>query len=347
MVRLRTVFYCGHESRYGLAHLEPLLRSAVFEVQAVVLAQEDRWRQFHSKLSGVPAVTSLRTSWAFRQRTNAIQRTVRKFSRANLRTVYDVNHADEVRYAAHFDLAVCAAYPQIFSPALLSAPKRGAINFHPSYLPRCRGAHPVYWTIASEEPYGGVSCHFMETTIDTGSILAQHRIDFDKRTVTYNDLYQLVEAQTPNLCREVEAFFVERREAIPQQGAPSYFRNEKEADRKVCFANETVERASAKVRAGRAFVICESGRMVSLGPPASVSTTLNQTMDGTPGRIVRIHGDTVTVAGKNGYLTCKYRIAPQSTLMHRILRKLHAKKGLETQALQSGESLSEKLEYNT
>src|SRR4030095_3713348 len=128
MVRLRTLFYCGHESRYGLAHLEPLLRSEVFHVEAVILPNHDRWSQFQAKLSGVPALTSLRQDWVFRRRMKAIQNKIQQLSRASIRIVFDVNAPECVRHAAQYDLAVCAAYPQIFSPALLSAPKQGAIN---------------------------------------------------------------------------------------------------------------------------------------------------------------------------------------------------------------------------
>jgi len=340
MVRLRTVFYCGHESPYGLAHLEPLLRSEILHVEAVILASYDRWRQFQSKLSGIPAATSLREDWAFRRRSLAVQKKIRDLTPASVRIVFDVNDSEEVTHALQYDLVVCAAYPQIFSPALLSAPKQGAINFHPSYLPRCRGAHPVYWTIAAEEPYGGVSCHFMEETIDTGPLLAQRRIDFDRSSITYNDLYRLVEAETPCLCKDVETFFAERREQIPQRGTPSYFRNEKEADRRILFADESVEKASAKVRAGGAFVVCNSGRRVLLGPPASVSTQPNQTNDVTPGEIVEVDLERIVVACKNGYLTCKYGISSQNSRFLRRLRRLHLAPNLETEVLRVGERLS-------
>ena len=340
MVRLRTVFYCGHESPYGVAHLEPLLQSEILHVELVILASYDRWKQFQTKLSGVPAVTSLRDNWAFRQRSTLIQKKIRALSQANVRIVFDVNDPDNVKHALQYDLVVCAAYPQIFSPALLSAPKQGAINFHPSYLPRCRGAHPVYWTIASEEPCGGVSCHFMEKTIDTGALLAQRRIAFDKNNITYNDLYRLVEAETPRLCSDVETFFAEHREEIPQRGTPSYFRNEKEEDRRILFANETVQRASAKVRAGGAFAVCNSGLRLLLSPPVSVSTPPNQTSNVTRGELVEVDSQRIVVAGQNGYLSCKYWIASQTSRVRRGLRSLHLAANLESGALRAGERLS-------
>jgi methionyl-tRNA formyltransferase len=319
--------------------LEPLLQSEILHVEAVILASYDRWKQFQTKLSGIPAAASLREDWAFRRRSKLIQKKIRALSRANVRIVFDVNDPENVRHALQYDLVVCAAYPQIFRAALLSAPKQGAINFHPSYLPRCRGAHPVYWTIASEEPCGGVSCHFMEKTIDTGALLAQRRIAFDKNNITYDDLYRLVEGETPRLCGDVEKFFAEGREEIPQRGAPSYFKNEKEEDRKVLFANETVERASAKVRAGGAFALCNSGLRVLLGPPASVSAPPNQRSNVAQGELVAVDSERIVVAGQNGYLSCRYWIASQTSRLRRGLRRLQLASNLETGALRVGERL--------
>src|SRR4030095_19468 len=102
MVRLRTVFYCGHESPYGVAHLEPLLQSEIFHVEAVILASYDRWKQFQTKLSGIPTATSLREDWAFRRRSKLIQKRIRALSRANVRIVFDVNDPENVRHALQY-----------------------------------------------------------------------------------------------------------------------------------------------------------------------------------------------------------------------------------------------------
>jgi methionyl-tRNA formyltransferase len=249
-----------------------------------------------------------------------IDRRIRGLSEANVRVIFDANDPGEVRRAKKYDLAVCAAYPQIFGQALLGAPRLGAINFHPSYLPRCRGAHPVYWTIASGEPYGGVSCHVMEATIDSGPLVARRRIDFDKNSITYSRLYELVEAETPLLCREVETFFAEERTPTAQEGPSSYFRNEREADRRVSFVSETAERASAKVRAGGAFAICMSGRMLFLSPPTSILSPREETHPA-PGRVVDVRGDQILIATRDGYLVTRF--AEPHNWFHKRLRRVN------------------------
>src|SRR5262249_50323648 len=338
MVRLRTIFYCGHESRYGFAHLEPLLRSQTIRVETVVLANYQRWTQFHAKLTGIPLSNSLLSDWAFRRRCKVVRRTISNLSTANIRIVFDVNDPEEVEHASKYDLVVCAAFPQIFNSALVCAPKLRAINFHPSYLPRCRGAHPVYWTIASVEPCGGVSCHVMEKTIDTGPLIAQRRIDFDKLSITYEELYSLVEAETPLLCNHVETFFAEHRAETPQQGRPTYFRNEREEDRRILFADENLEKISAKIRAGRAFVLSHSGWKLLLAPPVSISETPNHR--GAPGEIVEVGPDRIVVAGQNGYLTCRYWLASESGFVRRALRKLLLAPSTRARPLRAKETLN-------
>jgi hypothetical protein len=46
---LKTIFLCGHQSRFGLAHLKPVLEE--FNVLAVVIATE-KMAIFRNKLSG-------------------------------------------------------------------------------------------------------------------------------------------------------------------------------------------------------------------------------------------------------------------------------------------------------
>ena len=48
---MKLLFLCGHKSPYGLSHLKPLLNSK-FDIVAVVIATDDRWRLFHDSLGG-------------------------------------------------------------------------------------------------------------------------------------------------------------------------------------------------------------------------------------------------------------------------------------------------------
>jgi methionyl-tRNA formyltransferase len=72
-------------------------------------------------------------------------------------------------------LAVLADYGQIVPTAILELPN-GALNLHPSLLPRHRGATPIPAAILAGDDETGVTVIRMDTGIDTGPILARERI---------------------------------------------------------------------------------------------------------------------------------------------------------------------------
>jgi methionyl-tRNA formyltransferase len=74
------------------------------------------------------------------------------------------------------DLVVLADYGRIVPQALLDLAPHGALNLHPSLLPRHRGATPVPAAIAAGDAETGVSLMRMDAGIDTGPIVAQVRV---------------------------------------------------------------------------------------------------------------------------------------------------------------------------
>jgi methionyl-tRNA formyltransferase len=68
-------------------------------------------------------------------------------------------------------LAVLADYGQIVPPALLDLP-HGALNLHPSALPRWRGASPIPATILAGDARTAVTLIRMDAGLDTGPIVA-------------------------------------------------------------------------------------------------------------------------------------------------------------------------------
>jgi methionyl-tRNA formyltransferase len=69
------------------------------------------------------------------------------------------------------DLLVVADYGQIVPPPLLDL-RHGALNVHPSRLPRHRGPSPIPGTILAGEPDTAVTVIRMDRGIDTGPIVA-------------------------------------------------------------------------------------------------------------------------------------------------------------------------------
>ncbi|MBA3234552.1 MAG: methionyl-tRNA formyltransferase [Chloroflexi bacterium] len=72
------------------------------------------------------------------------------------------------------DLLVLADYGQIVPAALLGL-RHGALNLHPSLLPRHRGAIPIPAAILADDGETGVTLMRMDAGLDTGPIVAQER----------------------------------------------------------------------------------------------------------------------------------------------------------------------------
>jgi methionyl-tRNA formyltransferase len=73
------------------------------------------------------------------------------------------------------ELLVLADYGRIVPHDLLELPF-GALNLHPSLLPRYRGASPIPATILAGDTETGVTLMKMDAGLDTGPIVAQTRV---------------------------------------------------------------------------------------------------------------------------------------------------------------------------
>jgi methionyl-tRNA formyltransferase len=75
-----------------------------------------------------------------------------------------------------WDVFVVVDYGYILPQALLSIPRRGVLNIHPSLLPRLRGPSPIRSAILDDERETGVSVMLMDAKMDHGPIIAQKNI---------------------------------------------------------------------------------------------------------------------------------------------------------------------------
>lgn len=83
------------------------------------------------------------------------------------------------------DLIIVAAYGQIIPKEILDSARYGAINVHPSLLPKYRGASPIQYALLNGEKKTGITIMKMDEKMDHGPILAQKYISIDA-----NDNYQ-------------------------------------------------------------------------------------------------------------------------------------------------------------
>ena len=78
------------------------------------------------------------------------------------------------------DLFVVAAYGKIIPKAILDIPKLGALNIHPSLLPRWRGPSPIQAAILHSDVKTGVTIMQMDEQMDHGQIVAQRQSEMSK-----------------------------------------------------------------------------------------------------------------------------------------------------------------------
>jgi phosphoribosylglycinamide formyltransferase-1 len=75
--------------------------------------------------------------------------------------------------AADANLVVLAGFMRILTPLFVGRWKGRLINIHPALLPRHPGAHGIADSFASADQELGVTVHWVDEGVDTGSILAQ------------------------------------------------------------------------------------------------------------------------------------------------------------------------------
>ena len=87
------------------------------------------------------------------------------------------------------DYIICAGSTVIIPKDILKSCKHGAINFHPSLLPKYRGRYSTVHAIFNDERYTGVTCHWIDSGIDKGNIISQKKFKI-KTHHTARDVYE-------------------------------------------------------------------------------------------------------------------------------------------------------------
>jgi methionyl-tRNA formyltransferase len=115
------------------------------------------------------------------------------------------------------DLNVMAFVTDIVPLSMLDFPRLGSIQYHPSLLPRHRGASAINWAVINGEPKTGLTIFWPDEGLDTGPILLQKEVaiepDDTLGTVYFGKLFQLgVEAilESVGLVKEGKAPRIEQ-----------------------------------------------------------------------------------------------------------------------------------------
>ncbi len=105
-----------------------------------------------------------------------------------------------------FDMAISFGYQYILKKEFLDNISFPILNLHIAYLPWNKGAHPNFWSFYDNTP-SGVTIHLIDAGIDTGDVLYQRRVKFNRNENTFSKTYK-------RLINEIESLFIENMSEI-------------------------------------------------------------------------------------------------------------------------------------
>jgi methionyl-tRNA formyltransferase len=210
--------------------------------------------------------------------------------------------------AEPFDLFALASYGRILPAALLAIPRLGALNVHPSLLPRYRGATPIQSALANGDAETGVSVMLMDAGMDTGPIVLQERVEVAPGE-TFGELHDRLAVVGANLLGEA----IRRAEegalvAAPQRGEPSITRPLSKPDLTIDWnrpASEIVALVCSLSPAPAARANLGGHAVKVLRAHAAAATP-----GARPGTPIGAHGDAFVIATGGGGIAIDEVIAP-------------------------------------
>lgn len=220
------------------------------------------------------------------------------------------------------DILVVSAYGKLIPGSLINTAVHGAINPHPSLLPRFRGAAPIHWALIRGDEVTGVTVYFLDAQFDTGDIYLQERVPVTPGETAGSLELKLRPVAVDLLNRTLDDLFSGKCTAVPQHS----LENPAEAapapeimprHRKLCWQWPS-ERLLRRIRglspSPAAFTTFRNKRLIIFdgsvpGPPsASVKTDFG------PGELAKIGGKWFIGTGDGLFLPGDVQAAGKSRM---------------------------------
>ena len=207
------------------------------------------------------------------------------------------------------NLAVLAFVTDIIPEKLVNLPSFGTICYHPSILPRHRGASAINWALIQGDTRTGLTIFWVDKGIDTGPILLQKEVEIDSDETT-GSLYftKLFPLGVDAMVEAVELIKKGKAPRIPQDNSKATY--EPPCDDRV--ASLDLEKATKDIynlvrgcdpQPG-AYTIYQGKKVRFYEAKVSLSAT-----DRKPGEIISIEETDIQIAAKDGLIKVgKFRI---------------------------------------
>lgn len=117
------------------------------------------------------------------------------------------------------DLILTVAYGQKIPESILNVPEYGAINVHPSLLPKYRGGAPIHYAVKNGDTETGVTIMYMVEELDAGDMISQTTFPIENDETT-GELFEKLSIISADLLLEtLPKLFDKSIEPVPQNEA--------------------------------------------------------------------------------------------------------------------------------
>jgi len=210
------------------------------------------------------------------------------------------------------EVGVVVAYGQLIRRDLLELPARGMLGVHPSLLPKYRGAAPIAWTLLGGERATGVTIFRLNERLDAGDVVVQEAVPIEPFERSDALSRRLAERGAAALLHALEMIDAGRAAFTPQDEAQASlapkltkaqgridWREPAEAIERLVRATFPWPGAAASWR-GKALKILSAVAGLPAAPAAQAGAP--STSPASPGTVIEISSDTLTVAAGVGTL---------------------------------------------
>jgi phosphoribosylglycinamide formyltransferase-1 len=101
------------------------------------------------------------------------------------------------------DLVVLAGYMHLLTPAFLDPFRNRIVNVHPSLLPQFPGARAIADALAAGVDVTGVTVHYVDEGLDTGTVIRQEPVAVEPRATLIERIHAVEHRILPEVVREL------------------------------------------------------------------------------------------------------------------------------------------------
>ena len=101
------------------------------------------------------------------------------------------------------DFVVLAGYMHLLTPPFLDRFPERVVNVHPSLLPAFPGAHAVEDALSAGVNTTGVTIHYVDEGLDTGTVIRQEPVPVEPRATLMERIHEVEHRLLPSVVREL------------------------------------------------------------------------------------------------------------------------------------------------